>query len=114
MFLEKFFPYHFSFKIIFVISYLSLFFLFCFLLPISINDFTIIVLLFFFIGKEQHKIDYIYNKFLLERYLKKYTFKKCKLIQNEKNFYRGKRHLIKEGNSYYLEKDFLEKKYQNY
>ena len=111
LFLEKIFPYQLSFKIIFVISYLSLIILCYLLLPLSINGFTMILLLFFFIEKERHKIDNIYNKFLLERYLKKYSFKKCELIQNEKNFYRGKRHLIKEGDSYCLEKDFLEKKY---
>ena len=66
------------------------------------------------IHKEELKIEYTYNKFLLERTLYNFKFKKKKIIKNINNFYRNKAHIIKEHDKYYLEKDFLEKKYKNF
>ncbi len=66
------------------------------------------------IHKEELKIEYTYNKFLLERTLYNFNFKKKKIIKNINNFYRNRAHIIKEHDWYYLEKDFLEKKYKNF
>ena len=62
--------------------------------------------------REQNKINYIYEKFILERYLNNYCFKKTKLIGNNNSFYKNKTHIIKENHKYYLEKEYLEKKYK--
>ena len=73
----------------------------------SLTFILVILYLLVNINKEKEKIKMYYNKFLLERYLKKYNFKKTKIIDNYKKFYRSKRHFIKKGNKYYNEKDFL-------
>ena len=39
-------------------------------------------------------------------------FKKIKLISNSGNFYKHKRHIIKENGLYFLENEYLKKKYK--
>lgn len=81
---------------------------------IYINLIIIIIFLVYKVAKEQVKIPEIYNKFLLERYLNKYKFKHSKIINSKEKFYRNRCHLIKVGDKYYLEDEYLEKKYRNY
>ena len=57
------------------------------------------------------KQDYLYNKFLLERYLNKYNFKKVKLIYNKDNMYKEKKHVLKENGIYFTEKQYLDKRF---
>ena len=45
--------------------------------------------------------------------LNDYFFKMSKLIKYTDNFYRGDRHFIIEGDFYYLEDEYLEKKYKS-
>ena len=52
-------------------------------------------------------IKYLYNRFLLERYLYDIKYKDKKIINNKNNFYRNKNHYIKYNNSYKKEKDYL-------
>ena len=54
-------------------------------------------------------IKYIYNRFLLEKYLYKTNFKNKKIINNYKNMYRNTNHIIKKDNTYQKEVDFLSK-----
>ena len=63
------------------------------------------------IHKEENKVDYVYNKFLLERFLNKYQFKNKKIIYNINNFYKNKENIYKENGTFYTEKEVLEKKY---
>lgn len=56
--------------------------------------------------------DYLYNKFLLERYLNKYNFKKLKIIKNKDDMYKGKRHVLKNSNKYLTEKEYLNKRFK--
>ena len=79
---------------------------------IQINGIVMIIFLLILITKEKHKIEYIYNKFLLERYIRKYYFLKSKIIFNENNFYKNKKHILKINENYILEKDYLKRKYQ--
>lgn len=72
-----------------------------------------IILLLFLVTKEKKRINHIYNKFLLERYLKNYNFRKDRIIENVDSFYRDSSHIINENNNYYLEKEYLEKLYKN-
>lgn len=79
---------------------------------ININLLIIIIFLLYKITKEYKQIELFYNKFLLERYLNKYNFSKSIIINSPKSFHRNKRHLIKQRDKYYLEKEFLEKFYK--
>lgn len=54
---------------------------------------------------------YLYNKFLLERYIKKYNFKKIKVIKNKNNMYRNKKHVILNGKKYITEREYLIKRF---
>ena len=96
-------------------SYLIVFFMFLiFIKNYSVNLLIIILFLLYKITFEYKKINYFYEKFLLERYLKGYEFREKIIINNINNFYRNRRHLIKIGDEYYTEKKILEKKYKKY
>lgn len=110
--LNKIICYKNSLKLIINLSYLVT----IILLLISnknISIFIMISLLLILITKEKNKIDYIYNKYLLERYLNNYNFKNNKIINNINNLYRDKKHIIYKNNTYYTEKEYLEKMYKN-
>ncbi|MBQ9011489.1 MAG: hypothetical protein IJ093_02450 [Bacilli bacterium] len=49
----------------------------------------------------------LFNKFLLERYLYNFNFKKKKTINSYKNMQRDYKHLFKIGNTYKTENEFL-------
>ena len=54
-----------------------------------------------------YKITYIYNRFLLERYLYNFNYKKYKIIDNENKMYKDKSHLIIKNGKIITEKAFL-------
>lgn len=72
----------------------------------------ILSLLFKNIYEYLYNIKYLYNRFLLERYLYNINYKDKKIIKNKKGFYRNKSHLIKYNNHYLKEKDYLKKLYK--
>ena len=111
--LNKIMNYKSSLKLIINISYLVTIIL---LLTSNknISIFIMISLLLILITKEKNKMDYIYNKFLIERYLNNYNFKSLKIINNINNLYRDKSHLIYKNNKYIKEKEYLEKMYKYY
>ena len=76
------------------------------------NTIIMIIFLICLITKEKRKVNYNYNKFLLERYLNNYHFSKNKIITKEENFYRNYNHLIQKNAKYYWEEEYLEKKYK--
>lgn len=113
MFFSKFSSYKSSLYISVVLSYIMIILILIF--TIKELKLNIIVMLIFLITKvyaEQNKVNYIYEKFLLERYLNNYNFKNSKIITNTNAFYKNKSHIIKENNKYFLEKEYLIKKYQ--
>ncbi len=110
--LNKIFSYKYSLKLIILLSYLVLIIIFL-ANKKNINLIVMAILLLILITKEKRKINYIYNKYLLERYLNNYKFKTTKIINNINNLYRDKKHIIKNNNKYYLEKEYLEKMYRN-
>lgn len=114
IFLSIFIPYRLSLKISIYISYLSLLIVILIKRSLTINIIVMTVLSIILITKEKQKINHIYNKFILERYLNNYNFKKTCIIKNINNFYRNKRHLIKDRGNYYLENEYLAKKYQKF
>ena len=75
----------------------------------NLTIYLVIISLGLNIYKEINKSNYYFNKFLLERLLNDYIFKKKKII---KNIYKMKRdyiHLFLIDNNLYKEKDYLKK-----
>lgn len=104
-----------SLTITLIISYLTVFLLFGFYISsdISLNVFIIVSFLLFKINQEWKNKNYLMDKFLLERYLYKYRFKKRKKVNNINEFMRNRSHLVKIGDRYHTEKELLEKKFNN-
>ena len=111
--IEMFIPYKLSIKISIFGSYIILLGLF-FYNEIKINIIVMMILLLILIFKEQKKINYLYNKFILERYLNSYKFKDTKIVLDKNSFYRNKKHLIKDNYKYYFEKEYLAKILKKY
>lgn len=111
--ISEFFPYKLSLKISIYISYLVTLTILIINKNLTLNIIITEIFLLFLITKENRRVEYIYNKFMLERYLNGYKFKKSSIISNINNMYRDRRHLLKKGGNYYLEREILEKKYKN-
>ena len=109
--LDSFISYKRSLKITIYISYIVLLIIIL-KSNITINLIIMSSLLILIITKEYKKVNYYYQKFILERYLNNYKFKKSKIINDGNNFYRNRKHLIKNNDKYYLEREYLEKLYK--
>lgn len=59
------------------------------------------------------KLKYIYNRFLLERYLYNIEYDKIRVIDNPNKMYKNKTHILKINNKYMTEKKYLTKYYFN-
>ena len=86
---------------------------------LSINyykfNYTTIILITIIIDnliKYYKNINYLFNKFLLERYLYKINLTKTKTITKIDNMYKEKYHVIKENNRYFTEKQYLNNHFQ--
>lgn len=73
---------------LFVLSYFVLY-------KNSIIFLFVIFLLFFKIIDEKNKISFYFDKFLLERYLYIFKFKKTKVVKDVNNFYKYKNNIVK-------------------
>ena len=62
-----------------------------------------------YIIKYIKNIKYIYNKFLLERYIYQIKYKDIAIINNKNKMYKNKTHIIKENNKYIKENKYLNK-----
>lgn len=105
-------PYKISYKTIIIISYIANIIILFSNNKLSINMILTYIVLIIIIRKESLKEDLIYNKFLLERYLYHYKYKRNKVIKNINLFYRIKNNILKKNNIYYNESDLLDKKYR--
>ena len=111
--------YRFSFKKSFLISiFFSYFTVFLFSVYFLYKDFSlnIIIVISFLIYKvrvEFKQKDYMMDRFLLERYLYNFHFKRRKNISNVDDFMRNCNHLVKKNGKYYTEKAILSKKFKN-
>lgn len=110
--LDLFFPYKKSLQCVLFFSYLVVIVLLLVFFQLKINYIMMFISLLFIITKEVKKVNLIYQKFLLERYFNNYNFKRCMLIDDVRNFFRGRRHIIKNGGKYYTERELLEKMYK--
>ena len=108
-----FMPYVQSLKLVIIVSYVTIVLMFILnIKDMKLNATIMAIFLLIKVYVEQNQISYIYEKFLLERYLNKYHFKNSKIINNPNHFYRNRHHIIRQNKQYWLEKDYLQKKYQ--
>lgn len=62
--------------------------------------------------KYHQQLKYLFNKFLLERYLYNITYNKTKKINKINHMYKEKYHILKENNTYITEKQALSHKFK--
>ena len=108
--LNKLFNYLTSFYISVGISFITIIFLllFCFFSYNNLNLFLISIFLIFKIFKSIKDIKYCYHKFLLERYLYHFSYKKVKVTKNIYSFFREYEHYI----NFQEEKEYLKNYFQ--
>lgn len=76
----------------------------------NLNLILMIFIMFIKLLNIYKKRYYYYNRFLLERYLYNYNFKKLKIINNDKCFFRDRKHII----NFQEEKRYLKKLFKKY
>lgn len=112
LFLNKLISFKRSHMIIIMISVLTIFVL---ILGSDFNLIFLLILIFLFMRviKEIKTHESMFNRFLLERYLKKYRFKKIKKIKslNLNKMRRDYRHLFYDGFKYVSEGEILKKRF---
>ncbi|MBQ8891512.1 MAG: hypothetical protein IJ068_01445 [Bacilli bacterium] len=109
--LNKKFNYLNSFYISFIISFITIFLLilFCIFYYHNLNLFLMSIFLIFKIINSLKNIKYNYNKFLLERYLYNFNFRKYKVSKDIYSFYKESNHYIE----FQTEKKYLKKYFQS-
>ncbi len=107
------FSFKFSLRGVILFSYFMVFLLFFYFLKkeFTLNIFLMLSFLIYKIREEDGKRNYYYEKFLLERYLYHYNFKKRQKISSLNHLYRDRIHVIKGKDRYYTEKEALHKKF---
>lgn len=110
--LSKWFNYNSSNKLTILISII------CMVIFVLLNTyvhnysyFMIVSILFVYNYKYFGQIKYLYNRFLLERYLYNIKYSKTKIIDNPTKMYKNKMHIFKMNNKYIYEKKYLSKYY---
>ena len=111
--IAKYFPYKLANRLNIIISIITL------IIMIIISDYefnyTTILIISVIIDNlvKYHKnINYLFNKFLLERYLYKIELYKSKTITKIDNMYKEKYHIIKEKKHYLTEKELLKRRFE--
>lgn len=103
------FPLKKSNKIVIYISYILVFLIF--FKYHSLNYILMEIFLFTEITNFLKNQYFLYNKFLLERYLYKYNFKKSTIIDDENKMYKERKHLLHLKNKYYTEEEYLNNRF---
>ena len=110
--LSKFFNYNLSNKLTIMISLIGMT---LFILTKSYNHnysyIMVLSVLIIYNYKFIKQLKYIYNKFLLERYLYNISYPQIKIINNGNKMYKNNSHIIKVNNNYITEKKYLSKYY---
>ena len=111
--LSNILPFNISNKLNIIISIITL------IILISINYYELNYTTFLILGvildniiKYYKQLKYIFNKFLLERYIYKITYKKTKKINKINHMYKEKYHILRENNTYITEKQALYNKFK--
>ena len=102
-------PYKKTLEMIIKVSYLSYIFMLYFLIieHYSLYMILIFILLLFKIIDEKNNITNYFNKFIFERCINNYLFKKTIIIYHLEDMYKYKNNIIKRNNTYIIEKDLL-------
>ncbi|MBR1385210.1 MAG: site-2 protease family protein [Bacilli bacterium] len=114
-FLNLIIPYKKSLTLCIYLSFIFLLFSF-FYSYFNYYSFIIIISLFLLLFKifdELKLINYSFDKFLLERYLYQFKFRKTKVIRNIKDMYKYRNNLFIVNNKIYNEKEILVKYFSN-
>ena len=85
-------------------------YLFLFVISINFNSYffvLIIFLLVFKINDERKSINYLFNRFIIERYLESNKYKRSIIINKLKDIYKYKNNIIKKDNRLYQEKEYI-------
>lgn len=110
IFTNLIFPFKKGNKIVIIISLITIFIILIFNKNTNLTLMLILLLgeVLIYVKRQ----DYLYNRLLLERYLKNISFKKLKVIKNSKKMYQNKRHLILDNNDYITERQYLKKRFR--
>ncbi len=100
-----FFPYKLSHILSIVLSFIFIILIILYKIDLSLILIFIVVELF----KEIIKHKYYFNKFLLERYLYDFNYKKHKVIKNINSMYKQTKHIFNINNKFYTEKEIIRK-----
>ena len=105
------FPYRLSNAITIFLSGVSIFFFFVFY-RFNYANIMIVSVLLFYLYQFYQKRHYIYQRFLLERYLSTISYPKVKIVKNIYSFYRNRVHFVKRGKKIIAEKNALNHYFQ--
>ena len=105
------FPYRLSNEITIFLSGISIFFFFV-LYRFNYANIMIVSVLLFYLYQFYQKRHYIYQRFLLERYLSPISYPKVKIVKNIYSFYRNRVHYIKTKKDKLKEEEVLKKYFQ--
>lgn len=87
-----------------------------FILVLGIYKFQLLIMLILLfliieVVKEIYKHDYYFNRFLLERYLYNFNFKRQKTIKNIQQMKKQTKHTFFYNNKYYTEREIMRKRF---
>ena len=108
--LEKIIPYKITNYLMIIISIITIISLLIFnIFNGNYSFIMIIIILLNYIYIYYKNLSYLYNRFLLERYLYKIKYNDTVIIKNKNCFYKNKNHIIKNNKKYEKEDYFLYK-----
>lgn len=108
LFLSKYFSYNMANRITVFISLFTIIFALKFgIFGKNYSTILIISILMKNIYSFYKEIDYIYNRFLLERYLYNFNYKKVKVIDKKNKMYKNRKHFFINKGKIVSEKDYL-------
>ena len=112
--LSKYLNYNLSNKLIIFISLLTIIILLILnIYKLNYSNIMIYLILLSYIYDLVKGRKYLYNKFLLERYLYNINYPKLKIITNYNKMYKNKNHILYTNNKYIEESDYLKKIFSN-
>ena len=106
--LNYFLPFKLSHIITIVVSFLLLSLIF---VKFNLIILLVFIFLIFKIIDEYFNHKNIFNKFLMERYLYKFNFKRRKIVRNTNSMFRDNKHLFYIDNKYQTEDEILQKRF---
>lgn len=109
--ISKYVSYYISNIMTIIVSFLTIiFFLYSGIFEKNYSIILIVGILLNNIYRFYQNLSYIFNRFVMERYLYKYNFKKYKVINDVKKMYKNRKHFFMINNFLIDEKEYLEKK----